>query len=258
MQVPAPANDVQAVFVGRLTVTREQYELTIKKVDATNPNKGLSGAKFLIQSNNGSFSKEVITGRDGIVKIGPLEAGTYSVTELEAPEGYEIDNAGPQYVVLPRDNGTEVVVTFMDTPVITGNGSIRKVDADDPTTGLPGAVIKIEGVDNSFVGTYTTGPGGYLTDVPWDTMPIGSYVATEVTPPTGYTTSSDPSKVRQEFHWDGKTDVSLVFENDAKVKLELLKLDESNDPLPGAVFNIVKDGQIIATEETDRGYVCLR
>ena len=245
-----PANDVQAVLVGRLTITREKYDLTIKKVDTTNPNKGLAGAKFLVQSNNGTYSKEVVTGRDGTVIVGPLEAGTYSITELEAPEGYEIDNAGPQYVVLPRDNGTEVVVTFMDTPVITGNGSIRKVDADDPTTGLPGAVIKIEGVDNSFVGTYTTGPGGYLTDVPWDTMPIGSYVATEVTPPAGYTTSSDPSKVRQEFHWDGKTDVSLVFENDAKVKLELLKLDESNDPLPGAVFNIVKDGQIIATEET--------
>ena len=247
-----PANDVQAVLVGRLTITREKYDLTIKKVDTTNPNKGLAGAKFLVQSNNGTYSKEVVTGRDGTVIVGPLEAGTYSITELEAPDGYEIDNAGPQYVVLPRDNGTEVVVTFMDTPVITGNSSIRKVDADDPTTGLPGAVIKIEGVDNSFVGTYTTGQGGYLADVPWDTMPIGSYVATEVTPPTGYTTSSDPSKVRQEFHWDGKTDVSLVFENDAKVKLELLKLDESNGPLPGAVFNIVKDGQIIATEETGR------
>lgn len=247
-----PSNDVQAVLVGRLTITREKYDLTIKKVDTTNPNKGLAGAKFLVQSNNGTYSKEVVTGRDGTVIVGPLEAGTYSITELEAPEGYEIDNAGPQYVVLPRDDGTEVVVTFMDTPVITGNGSIRKVDADDPTTGLPGAVIKIEGVDNSFVGTYTTGPGGYLADVPWDTMPIGSYVATEVTPPTGYTTSSDPSKVRQEFHWDGKTDVSLVFENDAKVKVCLIKLDDSDTPLPGAVFNIVKDGQIIATEETGR------
>ena len=239
-------------MVGRLTITREKYDLTIKKVDTTNPNKGLAGAKFLVQSNNGTYSKEVVTGRDGTVIVGPLEAGTYSITELEAPEGYEIDNAGPQYVVLPRDDGTEVVVTFMDTPIITGNGNIRKVDADDPTTGLPGAVIKIEGVDNSFVGTYTTGPGGYLADVPWDTMPIGSYVATEVTPPTGYTTSSDPSKVRQEFHWDGKTDVSLVFENDAKVKVCLIKLDDSDTPLPGAVFNIVKDGQIIATEETGR------
>lgn len=152
-------------MVGRLTITREKYDLTIKKVDTTNPNKGLAGAKFLVQSNNGTYSKEVVTGRDGTVIVGPLEAGTYSITELEAPEGYEIDNAGPQYVVLPRDDGTEVVVTFMDTPIITGNGNIRKVDADDPTTGLPGAVIKIEGVDNSFVGTYTTGPGGYLADV---------------------------------------------------------------------------------------------
>ena len=57
--------------------------------------------------------------------------------------------------VLPRADGTEVVVTFMDPPIITGNGNIRKVDADDPTTGLPGAVIKIEGVDNSFAVSYT-------------------------------------------------------------------------------------------------------
>ena len=55
------------------------------------------------------------------------------------------------------------------------------------------------------------GEGGYLEDVPWDTMPIGSFVATELTPPNGYTISSDPNKVRQEFYWDGKSDVDLVF-----------------------------------------------
>lgn len=219
-----PANDVQAVFVGELTITREQYELTVKKVDSTNPSKGLSGARFLIQSANGTYSKEVVTGSDGTYTLSPLDAGTYSVTEMAPPEGYEIDNAGPQYVVLPNESGTTVTVTFTDTPVITSEGSIRKVDSDDPSKGLAGAVIKIEGVDNSFTGTYTTGVGGYLQDVPWDTMPIGSYVATEVTPPNGYTISKDPDKVRQEFYWDGKSDVDLVFENDAKVKLELLKV----------------------------------
>lgn len=81
-------------------------------------------------------------------------------------------------------------------------------------------------------------PGGYLQDVPWDIMPVGDYVATEVTPPNGYSMSSDPDKVRQTFHWDGKADVDLVFENDAKVKLELLKLDDSERPLEGAVFNV--------------------
>lgn len=162
-----------------------------------------------------------------------------------------LSSSGPQYVVLPSGDETTVTVTFTDTPVITGEGSIRKVDADDPTKGLAGAVIKIEGVDNSFTGTYVTKNGGYLTDVPWDTMPIGSFVATEVTPPKGYTISSDPDKVRQEFYWDGKSDIDLIFEDDAKVKVQLLKLDDSGNPLPGALFNVVKDGQVIASEKTD-------
>ena len=246
-----PADDVQGIIIGDLTITRERYQFTIKKVDATNPNKALPGARFLVQNANGTFEKEVVTGSDGTVTLTNLDASTYSVTELAPPEDYQIDNAGPQYVVLPNSNGETVVVTFTDTPVITSEGSIRKVDADDPTKGLAGAVIKIEGVDNEFVGTYTTGAGGYLEDVPWDSMPIGSFVATEVTPPNGYTISSDPDKVRQEFYWDGKHDVDLIFEDDAKVKVQLIKLDDSDKPIEGAVFNVVKDGQIIATEATD-------
>ncbi len=245
-----PANDVQAVMVGELNITRQKYELTVKKVDSTNPNKGLAGARFLVSSENGAFSKEIVTGQDGTYTLTALDAGTYAVTELEAPEGYEIDNAGPQYVVLPSNGNNTVTVTFADTPTITGEGSIRKVDADDPTKGLAGAVIKIEGVDNDFTGTYVTGTGGYLTDVPWKDMPLGSYTAEEVTPPEGYTKSPDVNKTKQTFRWDGKTDIALVFENDAKVKVKLIKLDDSGNPLPGAVFNIIKDGQIIGTEAT--------
>ena len=245
-----PASDVQAIMIGELNITRQKYDLTVKKVDSTNPNKGLPGARFKVASENGTYSKEIVTGSDGTYTLSALDAGTYSVTELEAPEGYEIDNAGPQYVVLPNGSDTTVTVTFTDTPEITGEGSIRKVDADDPTKGLAGAVIEIIGVDNDFTGTYVTGAGGYLTDVPWKDMPIGSYTATEVTPPEGYTKSPEASKVKQSFLWDGKTDVALVFENDAKVKVKLIKLDDSGSPLPDAVFNIVKDGQIVGTEAT--------
>ena len=245
-----PANDVQAIMIGELNVTRELYELIIRKVDSTNPNKTLPGSRFKVASENGSYTKEVVTGSDGAVTVSKLEAGTYAVTELEAPEGYEIDNAGPQYVVLPNGANKTVTVTFSDTPEITGEGSIRKVDADDPTKGLAGAVIKITGVDNDFTGTYVTGAGGYLTDVPWKDMPLGSFTAEEVTPPEGYTKSPDVSKTKQTFVWDGKTDVALVFENDARVKIQLIKLDDSDNPLPGAVFNIIKNGQVIGTEAT--------
>jgi uncharacterized surface anchored protein len=246
-----PASTVQSVMIGSLTVTNEQYKLVVKKVDTTNPTKGLAGARFHVESTNGSFVRDIVTGADGTYTLSPLDAGTYAVTETAAPDGYEIDNAGPEYVVLPNNGSSTVTITFTDTPVVTASGKIRKVDADDPTRGLAGAVIKITGVDNNFTGTYTTGAGGALTDVPWDTMPIGSYIAEEVTPPNGYSLSKDAGKVRQEFYWDGKTDVFLVFENDAKVKIQLIKLNDANSPLPGAVFHILRDGQLIGTEVTD-------
>ncbi|MDE6589255.1 MAG: hypothetical protein K2K53_02680, partial [Oscillospiraceae bacterium] len=77
-----------------------------------------------------------------------------------------------------------------------------------------------------------------------------SYLAEEITPPEGYILSSDLSKRRQTFVWDGEIDVSLIFENSAKVKVELKKVDESGSPLAGAVFLVLRDGQIISTEET--------
>ena len=246
-----PASTVQSVMIGSLTVTNEQYTLVVKKTDTTNPTKGLAGARFHVESTNGSFSRDIVTGTDGTYTFSPLDAGTYAVTETAAPNGYEIDNAGPEYVVLPNSGSSTVTITFTDTPTVTATGKIRKVDADDPTKGLAGAVIKITGADNNFTGTYTTGVGGALTDVPWDTMPIGSYVAEEMTPPNGYSLSKDAGKVRQEFYWDGKADVSLVFENDAKVKIQLIKLNDANSPLPGAVFHVLRDGQLIGTEVTD-------
>ena len=246
-----PASTVQSVMIGSLTVTNERYTLVVKKVDATNPTKGLAGARFHVESTNGSFSRDIVTGADGTYTVSPLDAGTYAVTETAAPNGYEIDNMGPEYVVLPNNGSSTVTITFTDTPTVTATGKIRKVDADDPNRGLAGAVIKITGADNNFTGAYTTGAGGALTDVPWDTMPIGSYVAEEVTPPNGYSLSKDAGKVRQEFYWDGKADVSLVFENDAKVKIQLIKLTDANSPLPGAVFHVLRDGQLIGTEVTD-------
>lgn len=87
-----PSNDVQAIIIGKLTITHEKYSLAVKKVDSTNPNKGLPGARFLVTSENGAYSKEIVTGSDGTYTLHDLDASTYAITELAAPEGYQIDN----------------------------------------------------------------------------------------------------------------------------------------------------------------------
>lgn len=236
------------------TGENDEFKLIIKKVDATNPTKGLPGAMFKVEGAN-NFSKTYTTGSDGTIVLTQdnLDPGTYGVTEVAAPSGYEIDDSSIHYVSLGPGQEKEITMTWYDTPVKTGSGSIRKVDSDNPSLGLAGAVIKITGVDNNFTGTYVTGDGGYIPEdqLNFKDMPIGSYVAEEVTPPSGYIMSPDAQKVRQEFYWDGQHDVKLVFENDSKVKLQLIKKDASGKTLSGAVFDIYKDGQIIGSEATN-------
>ncbi|MBQ9348515.1 MAG: hypothetical protein IJT94_14465, partial [Oscillibacter sp.] len=246
---------VQPILVGfpqkvERTPEPEEYAIIVKKVDAENPDLPLPGAVFRLASVTiPDFTPRTgTTGADGTYTFSGLPAGTYAVTETAAPSGYSIDAGGPDYVSLPG-TGYTVTKVFSDTPTIVVSGSIRKVDRDDPSRGLAGATIAIQGVDNPFYGEYQTGSGGALEGLDWNSLVPGSYRAWEVSAPEGY--SLDPSDVKT-FRISRETpEVQLVFADDSKVRVQLVKLDDSDRPLPGAVFNILKDGQIIGTEATD-------
>ena len=237
-------------------------QLTVKKLEA-GTSKPMSGVTFTIKSadESGDFSVTRTTGEDGTITLTKeadgLTAGQYLITEDAVPEGYVAQTTSQLVTVLPNGSANSVF-TFFNEPDQPGggDGSIRKVDADNPTEGIPGAVIRITSVKlddgGSFFGEYITKDGGYISkeDLDFSKLPTGAYLAEEITPPEGFILSSDVAKVKQPFVWDGKTDVSLVFENSAKVKIQLKKVDESGQPLPGAIFVILRDGQVIATEET--------
>lgn len=243
-------DNTQAIMVATPSIpTAEKYQIVVKKVDSSNPTKGLSGATFSLTMVGSTKTLTGVTGQDGTYTFKNLQAGTYQVTETEAPEGYQIDNPGPYAVTLPTNGQNTVTVTATDTPITLASGSIRKVDKDRPTMGLAGATIRITGIDNNFTYEGQTVEGGALTDVPWDTMPVGSYVAEEIGAPEGYILPSPHEK--KEFYWDKKNEVKLVFENDSKVKVQLLKKDESNNPLPGCLFTVIKNGQTLFSAVTD-------
>ena len=248
-------DNTQAIMVAtpkKSDIPSDKYQIVVKKVDSSNPTKGLAGATFsleMVGSDDPKFPMTGVTGQDGTYTFKNLKAGTYQVTETEAPEGYQIDNPGPYAVTLPTNGQKTVTVTALDTPITLASGSIRKVDKDRPTMGLAGATIRITGIDNNFTYEGQTVEGGALTDVPWDTMPVGSYVAKEIGAPEGYILPSPHEK--KEFYWDKKNEVKLVFENDSKVKVQLLKKDESNNPLPGCLFTVIKNGQTLFSAVTD-------
>ena len=92
------------------------------------------------------------SGREGTAKLDNLTAGTYAITETGAPNGYQIDDPGPEYVVLPNNGQASVTKNFTDTPDTPPSGEIRKVDKDDPSRGLGGANIAIQGINVNFYG----------------------------------------------------------------------------------------------------------
>jgi uncharacterized surface anchored protein len=236
-------------------------QLTVKKLEA-GTNKPLAGVTFKIEDANDAsrFSVTKDTGADGTITLTQeadgLTAGQYIITEEAVPEGYVAQTASQVVTVMPNSSASNTFVFYNEPNKKEGDGSIRKVDADNPTVGIPGAVIRITSVKlddgGSYFGEFVTKDGGYILkeDLDFSKLPTGAFLAEEITPPEGFILSSDVSKVKQPFVWDGEHDVSLVFENSSKVKVQLKKVDESGSPLPGAVFLILRDGQIIGTEET--------
>ena len=239
----------------------DPIRLAVKKLEA-GTNTPIANVTFRVDGidNNSDFSVTKTTGSDGtltLTEADGLSAGQYKITEESAPAGYTPQTESQIVTVLPGSAAASTF-TFYNTPDATegGDGSIRKVDSDNPTVGIPGAVIRITSVllddGGSFVSEYTTKDGGYISkaDLDFSKLPTGSYIAEEITPPEGYILSSDVSKVKQAFVWDGEHDISLIFENSSRVKVQLKKVDESGQPLPGAIFLILRDGQVIGTEET--------
>ena len=144
--------------------TEGTVSLTVKKLEA-GTNKPIPGVTFKVESADGSgdFSVTRETGADGTFTLTAeadgLSADQYTINEVSAPEGYVAQTASQTVTVLPNSSISNTFTFYNTTTTTDGDGSIRKVDADNPTVGIPGAVIRITSVKlddgGSFVSEYT-------------------------------------------------------------------------------------------------------
>ena len=205
----------------------------IRKVDAESadgsPQGGatLAGARFAIANASeqavvvretsfapGEVVMTVETGEDGVAQTGShdLPFGTYTVTEIAAPEGYLPDPEAQTVEI--SENGTvyELERPFADQ-VVRGGLSVAKVDAEtglpegQGAAGLAGAQFAIENANGhpvvvggtsyqpgEVVMTLTTDEAGCASTGERD-LPFGTYTVTEVAAPEGYLVCSDARSV---------------------------------------------------------------
>ena len=64
--------------------------ISIKKVDASDEAKALSGAVFEVRDSKGKVVATLTTGDDGTAKVDNLPLGEYNVVEIKSPVGYKL------------------------------------------------------------------------------------------------------------------------------------------------------------------------
>ncbi|HEL2730610.1 TPA: discoidin domain-containing protein [Streptococcus suis] len=217
----APANSQNTI---ELTVKNKPYTaFSIEKVSKLAPTTTLMNVKLEIKAKDGVLSPifsdeawhrehyraEIDTANRALRwwtsakgnAVFSLPAGTYTVTELEAPAGYErmapfdiimtedgqvvVPTNNAQVEVGEKDNRVHIKLTNVFKPKI----KITKVDSRDANRKLAGARFKLFGPDeNTQIGQeVTTGTNGEVT-LPG--LEPGTYYLQESQPPTDYQANS--------------------------------------------------------------------
>ena len=212
--------------------------LQVQKVDGGA--MPLEGAEFTLTGSKGTV-RTGISDQNGMVFWTELPADeNYVLTETKAPAGFTI--VEPRNITLTK--GQTASVTIQDDT--SKHFTIKKIDKQSGAT-LEGAVFRFEQIDGSYVTTGTTGFDGMLSFA-GDELPFGSYRVTEERCPTGF--EKDTSV--QTVEWDGTKDVLLTFQNVRQPTIIVSKVDGvTGISLPGATFNIYKDGELIDTATTN-------
>ena len=209
------------------------------KVDSVTM-KSLPNVRFEFKLVGGSYRQEFTTDINGEIDLSKLTPGAYEVRELEAPDGYLIDDAVRVVQINPDEDASFV---FTNTP----KPSFRLIKTSSDGSRLGGVHFRIARIED---GTH------YLDRVTDDNGEInitdlepGVYSVKETA------TVSDHIIDLREYHvelFPGQTS-TLTIENQKRPNLIVYKKDaDTGDPIPNTVFLVkAADGHSVDEIKTD-------
>ena len=183
--------DTSGNVISLITFKNEKMSVKVSKQDIANGSE-VPGAKLVIKNSDG---KEIIqwTSSSKPYIIRGLAAGTYTLTETIAPDGYTKSEESITFkigadgkVYNANGNVIDKVIMYNKKTSTPGGVSISKQDA---TTGkeLPGATLVVKDYDGKQIETWVS------TDTPHliENLKAGIYTLTETIAPNGYILSTE-------------------------------------------------------------------
>ncbi|MED0876683.1 MSCRAMM family protein [Bacillus mobilis] len=225
-------------------------KMKLVKIDTSDNNKKLAGAKFHIEDSNKKVVDELVTDGQGEAISKELPIGNYTLVEIEAPKGYELlkDKIA---VKIEKDVVIEIKIGNKKLPDPMGKMKLVKVDTSDKNKKLAGAKFHIEDSNKKVVGELVTdGQGEAISKE----LPIGNYTLVEVEAPKGYELLKDTIAVKIEKDTVVEIKIGNKKLPDPTGQIEIEKVDDKdiNLKLKGAVFQVLdKEGKEVTRLTTD-------
>lgn len=231
----------QLVFVNQ-EVAQGAVRVRILKTDEAGA--GLAGCTFELTYPGQKAPLTGVSSASGEVVFNDLPLNTnVTIKETAAPKGYTLLPA--KTVNTGTKSGQTIELQLANSTDHTFK--IHKISSADGRN-LMGATFEIRGIDNDYKYSFTTDALGEIT-VQGRDLPTGSFEVYEIAAPEGYVT--DGSDI-QTFEWSNTKDIELTFKNAPHGGIRIYKYDKDTTmPLPGATFEIRRDGQVLATLKTD-------
>lgn len=255
-------SDLAVSFTGynAVSIRNQPTVLTVTKTDSVT-GESLDGGIFQIKNENGDvilltdvsdgvYYKDdaggsTFTTSGGKATIYGLPAGQYTVTEIQAPQGYTRSEDRTGTVFNSSSPSAPAAVAISDSPLAL---RFTKTDAltGDPVDGASFSLYSgetlvnlrmiSEGVytpdDNGSV-TFTTAGGSALIAP----LAVGTYIVSEELAADGYAPAADVSGTVTEDHSSEKP--LIVTMADAPLALTIRKLDSvTGHPVDGATFQL--------------------
>jgi len=229
------------------TVQTGGFQLT--KFDSVS-NKPLAGATYELTDSTGKVvMSNLETNSNGQIAIKGLALGSYTLKEITAPTGYQV-NSTPINFTIPTDGNLTIGLGQADV-ADTGNVTLTKTDAQDKL--LPGAIYNLlDSNGNILQGNLVTDKNGVIGITG---LEPGSYSFVEIKAPEGYDINPDPIKF--EITSSNTTNLQAKDQTTPEPSVGnvvLTKVDAKvNKLLPGAIYDLQDSNGVVIQSglETD-------
>ncbi|MEW5207803.1 SpaA isopeptide-forming pilin-related protein, partial [Bacillus cereus] len=182
---------VVEIKIGNKKLPDPMGKMKLVKVDISDKNKKLAGAKFHIEDSKGKIVGELVTNEEGEVVSKDLPKGNYTIVEVEAPKGYELLKEKIT-VKVEKDAVVEIKIGNKKLPDPTGQFEIEKVDDKDSELKLKGAVFQVLDKEGKELSRLTTDEKGKVIS---SQLVLGKYTIKEIKAPNGYMLLRDPIEI---------------------------------------------------------------